>query len=204
MARSQRVTQARRAAEAAQRRDEAARRKRNRSLLTGGVIGLVVIGGLFAYAQLYNRGFAPPEGVKTYAGLEQNHVDGDVEYPQDPPVGGNHAGVWQNCGFYDQPIRKENGVHSLEHGAVWITYQEDLSADQVAVIKNLVNSDTFLLASPYPGLDSAVVATQWGVQLRLASANDPGLAQFVKVYKQGPQTPEPGAACAGGVGEPLE
>ena len=34
---------------------------------------------------------------------------------------GEHNPVWQNCGFYNKPVRDESAVHSLEHGAVWIT-----------------------------------------------------------------------------------
>jgi hypothetical protein len=47
-----------------------------------------------------------------------------------------------------------------------------------------------------------VVASAWGKQLRLEGADDPDLEQFVRAYQRGPQTPEPGAACTGGVGEP--
>ena len=35
-------------------------------------------------------------------------------------------------------------------------------------------------------------------QLALTGADDPRLEAFVKQYRQGPQTPEPGAACTGG------
>jgi hypothetical protein len=45
-----------------------------------------------------------------------------VDYPQSPPVGGPHNPIWQNCGFYSKPVRDEYAVHSMEHGAVWITY----------------------------------------------------------------------------------
>ncbi len=59
-----------------------------------------------------------------------------------------------------------------------------------------------MLASPYEGLDAPVVASAWGKQLRLEGANDPGLERFVRAYHQGPQTPEPGAACTGGTADP--
>lgn len=63
-----------------------------------------------------------PPGVKTYVGLARNHVDTPVDHPQTPPVGGPHSPVWQNCEYYDTSVPNERAVHSMEHGAVWITY----------------------------------------------------------------------------------
>ena len=141
------------------------------------------------------------EGVETFSDLTQNHVAGVVDYPQTPPVGGDHAAIWQNCGFYSTPIITEQGVHSMEHGAVWITYDPTLPADQVTVLRNLARTP-HILVSPFPGLPSPVVASAWGAQLRLSSVTDPRLDQFVDQYREGPQTPEPGAPCTGAAGDP--
>jgi hypothetical protein len=141
-------------------------------------------------------------GVQTFSNLTQNHVRGTVNYPQTPPVGGDHAPIWQNCGFYSKPIVTEQGVHSMEHGAVWITYAPDLPADQVAVLRDLAHSQTYVLVSPFPGLPAPVVASAWGAQLGLLSATDAELARFVKYYRNGPQTKEPGASCSGASGSP--
>ena len=139
-----------------------------------------------------------PEGTKTFTGLEQTHVDTPVNYPQTPPVGGPHNPQWQTCAFYDKPIMVERGVHSMEHGAVWITYSADLPADQIAVLKTLQGSGREVLVSPFAGLPSPVVASAWGKQLQLESATDPRLAEFVKYFDDGPQTPELDTPCAGG------
>jgi predicted small secreted protein len=144
---------------------------------------------------------APPAGVTSYSNLSRDHTKEPVDYPQRPPVGGPHNPIWQNCGFYSKPVRDENAVHSMEHGAVWITYAPDLPKDQVEKIKSLTQK-SYVLASPYPGLPAPLVASAWGKQLRLNSTNDPRLEQFVRAYRQGPQTPEPGAPCRGGVGSP--
>ena len=144
----------------------------------------------------------PPEGVKSYSHLSRNHVEGPIHYAQSPPVGGNHNPVWQNCGFYPKPLQNEHAVHSMEHGTVWITYRPNLPKDQVEKIKKLVESQTYMLASPYPNLPAPVVASAWGKQLKLDSANDPRLEQFVRAFREGPQAPEPGAPCTGGVGQP--
>ena len=144
-----------------------------------------------------------PEGTKTYPNLERTHVDTPVDYPQKPPVGGPHNSVWQTCAFYSLPIISEHGVHSLEHGAVWLTFQPDLPSAQVGKLKKFVKGGGGgkVLVSPFPGLPTPVVASGWGTQLQLQSADDPRLAQFVAYFADGPQTPEPGATCDGGTTE---
>ncbi|WP_233451824.1 DUF3105 domain-containing protein [Rubrobacter xylanophilus] len=172
-------------------------------LVAGGIIlALIVAFAVFAVLDS-RRGGGEIAGVRSYdVGPGNRHAQGDVDYEQTPPAGGVHSPVWQNCGFYDEPVREENAVHSLEHGAVWITYRPDLPREQVERLRELAQSQTYILVSSYPELPAPVFASAWGKQLRLDSANDERLEQFVRAYRQGPQTPEPGAACTGGVGEP--
>jgi len=85
---------------------------------------------------------------------------------------------------------------------VWITYRPGIAADQVAALTNLAENKTYLLLSPFEDLKSPVVLTAWGIQLELDDATDPRAAAFVQKYREGEQTPEPGAACDGGVGDP--
>lgn len=140
-------------------------------------------------------------GVTAYTGLTRGHRTGNITYDQTPPVGGDHNPVWQNCGIYAQPVKNENAVHSMEHGAIWITYRPDLSADQVQTLRLITAQSGYRLLSPYPGLPSAIVATAWGYQLKLDNAGDPRLLQFIQKYEQ--QGPEQGAACSGGIGQPI-
>ena len=100
-------------------------------------------------------------------------------------------------------MRDENAVHTLEHGAVWITFDPDLPQDQKDAIRSLVEGQTCILASPHPDLPTPVVASAWGKQLTLESAGSPDLERFVRAYRQGPQTQEPGATCAGGTSDTL-
>jgi len=143
-----------------------------------------------------------PAGTQSFEVTERNHVQVPVSYPQSPPVGGNHAPIVQNCGFYDTPIANENAVHSLEHGAVWITYQPDLSKEQVDSLRQLAHRQSYVLVSPYPRLSTPVVASAWGHQLHLDSADDPRLDQFLNTFRLGPQAPEREEPCTGGVGTP--
>ncbi len=184
---------------------ERARREQRRRWLTMGVGTLVIaVAVIVAAIFLIQRRNATPAiaGVETFSGLARTHASSPVTYPQIPPVGGPHSPVLQNCGYYGAPIANENAVHSLEHGAVRITYRPDLPADQLAALRKLTAGQTYVLVSPYPDLPAPVVASAWGVQLKLDTVNDPRLSQFLKVYRQGPQTQEPGAPCAGGTGVP--
>ena len=168
------------------------------------VVVLAVVGGVTAVIVHANKKTPAVAltGVVTYKNLLRNHVTTKVTYPQTPPVGGNHSPYWLNCGIYTSPVPNENAVHDLEHGAVWITYQPSLPKAQIDTLTKLATGQTYLDLSPYPGDSAPVVASAWGLQLKLQSASDPRLAEFIKKYKQGPQTPEPGAACTGGVGTP--
>jgi hypothetical protein len=152
----------------------------------------------------------PIEGEVTEEVGSANHVTGDVPDEQVvtvesdtgvlPPMGGDHDPVVQNCGFYTEPVRDENAVHSLEHGAVWITHRPDLDATEVGRLQELAAANPYLLVSPYGDLASPVVATAWGVQLQVDSVSDERLLPFLQRYLQGEQTPEPGAPCSGGTG----
>ena len=134
------------------------------------------------------------------------HADGPIDYGLKPPAGGLHAPIWWNCGFYDEPVVDENVGHDLEHGVVWISYAPDLPADQVELIHDLVRENRKTLAAPYEDLPegAAVVVTAWARQLRLDSADDPRLAEFVAQYQDSDQAPEAGAGCLGSpLGEPI-
>jgi hypothetical protein len=182
--------------QAAQREAAERRRRRNALFLRGALVVAVLGAAALAYRLYIQSHLLDAVTTASYpAGL---HLAGPIDYTESPPVGGTHNVVWQNCGIYDAPIHNEHAVHSLEHGAVWITYRPDLPPDQVQMLKSAA-SDDFMLLSPYPGLASPVVASAWNHQIRLDGAADPRLQRFIDRYKNNPDTtPEFGAPCAGG------
>lgn len=147
------------------------------------------------------------DGVETYPDKSEyhNHVaivpepDGTI-----PPAFGAHLSAWQNCGIYDQPVGLGNALHSMEHGAVWLTYAPDLSDSQVADLQDLARGHGFVLMSPYLTQTDPVVLTAWGVQLVIDSLPDDRIEQFIAYYELGPQNPEPGAPCSGAIGNPMQ
>ncbi|MFJ9584653.1 DUF3105 domain-containing protein [Streptomyces acidicola] len=200
------------------RRAERARETRNRILTIGVsviiVAGLVVGGTFLIRSQSDDSDTAGDtkaasgkfvtgeDGVKKWEGkLAQTHVTKSVKYPVEPPVGGDHNPVWQNCNgdVYDKAIKNENAVHSLEHGAVWVTYNSAASEDDVKALAEKVKQTPYTLMSPVDDQKDPLMLSAWGHQRTVTSAGDPNVGKFFETYVQGEQTPEPGAACTNGL-----
>jgi hypothetical protein len=208
-----RPTAAERQARLAAVRAEQRRSDRRRALTIGSVAGVLVLVlvGISAWvivdagrdkAAVEAEAAADIDGVEEIEGLTFNHVTTAVDYPQTPPAGGDHNAAWLNCGVYREPVPDENAVHSLEHGAVWITYDPALPADQVATLEAFADNQSYVLVTPYEGLGSNVAISAWGYQLEVDSADDDRLPVFIQKYLLNPELAEVGAPCSNGVGTP--
>jgi hypothetical protein len=140
-------------------------------------------------------------GVVVERGASRNHRQGHIDYPgKKPPSGGDHNPLPLTCGFYDQQPPDENGVHSLEHGAVWIAFDPAISPADVNVLKAFAKED-HVIVSPYAGMSAPITLVAWEHRLELQSVSDTRLKQFVEGYRNAKTAPERGAACRG-VGQP--
>lgn len=196
-----------RQAKVAELKRQQARSKRNRLIglvsgITGGVAAVTV---LIVFVVTSGSSTAPAssiDGVETFSGLTSNHVAGTVDYPQSPPVGGDHNQVWLNCGVYTEQVPSENAVHDLEHGAVWITYDPERVTGTELNALRAATPTTYAILSPFAGLDQPMTISAWGAQLGFSEADDPRVDQFITKYWQSSSAPEPGAPCTGGVDGP--
>ncbi|MGD1217761.1 MULTISPECIES: DUF3105 domain-containing protein [Streptomyces] len=201
------------------RRAERARERRNRILtITASVVvvaGLVVGGVVLVKSQSDKNDTASDsktaghfvtgkDGVKTWQGtLARNHVSQTVKYPMEPPVGGDHNQVWMNCNgdVYTKAINNMNAVHSLEHGAVWVTYNSKASDADVKALAAKVKKTPYTLMSPVDDQKDPIMLSAWGKQRTVTGASDPNVDKFFSEFVQGKQTPEPGAACTNGLSQ---
>ena len=135
----------------------------------------------------------PPAGTVTIEIGAAGHTSDAVDYGVDPPVGGFHDPQWLTCGAYSEPVRNENAIHALEHGAIWIAYQPDLDPDLIDGLRGYARRAE-VIVSPYPGLDHPVVLSAWGRQLRLDAVDDAVIDQFYRAFRDR-TAPEPGASC---------
>lgn len=189
--------------------------KRRRSKLVWWIVGataaVLVVAAIVASivfapapAPSYDRGDSDGSGIEGLETFENtaNHVDTAVDYEQTPPAGGDHNAIWLNCGVYTQPVPNENAVHSLEHGAVWVTYDPaQVSDDDIAALEAQLPS-TYTVLSPYEGMDSPIAVSAWNAQLKVDEADDERIEQFIRAYWRSTNAPEPNAACTGAYDAP--
>jgi hypothetical protein len=181
-------------------------------IAVAGVVVLIAVGiigyGVFATARgsrSWEDKAADIKGIVNYRAQKnpaidaRDHKDGTLTYVTNPPVGGAHNALWQNCmgDVYQQPIANEHAVHSLEHGAVWVTYKQGLPADQVAELQKKVEGKDYMLMSPIAGLDKNISLQAWGYQLKVDDAGDSRIDEFIKDLRVNASM-EPGAACSSG------
>jgi hypothetical protein len=191
---------------AAEMRAQRLKEERRKKVLTIAGISLAaaLVLGLLAFAIFMEIRSRNISGVEEYPVDTYVHVEtGErVDYAQSPPVGGDHWPSWQNCGVYPEPLTPEFAVHSLEHGAVWITYRPDLPQEEIDALNALYSPGDYLLVSPYEGeMDAPITASSWGRQVTAETADDENLTRFVQRYERGQDVPEPGASCSGAVAE---
>lgn len=177
---------------------------------------VLLAGGVFGYIYVYtneqtkfvvsedNKDPSENIGDVTRVSYEPGkHVKPEqrVAYDQTPAFGGPHDQVWADCSgtVYDKAVRSENMVHSLEHGAIWIAYNPDrVSGGELDKLKGKVEGQPDMMLSPYPGLDRPISLQSWGHQLKLDSADDARIDQFIKSLKRNQyQNPEPRGSCDG-------
>lgn len=201
--------EARRAVKLAAFRKQQATDKRNRiiGIVSASVGAAAVLAVLVAVVVTSSLPKTSPDaitidGLQTYRNITAGHVEGPVDYAQNPPAGGEHAPAWLNCGVYSEPVPNENAVHAQEHGAVWVTYDpEEVTGDALTTLQQSVPS-TYSVLSPIPGLQAPVIVSAWANQVELDGVDDPRLQEFVDKFWQGGDAPEAGAPCTGGIDAP--
>lgn len=173
-----------------------------------GVVAVLIIGYAFwnqrsSGSTSWQERAAGIEGIQVFDTeadwMASDHANGPLQYEVLPPVGGQHSGRWQNCSgvVYDAQIANEHAVHSLEHGAVWITYEPSLPQDQVDQLADMVEGADFTFMSPFPGLDAPISLQTWGYQLKADSASDDRIRDFIRTLRNN-AGPEAGSGTCGG------
>ncbi|MGH8928511.1 MAG: DUF3105 domain-containing protein [Acidimicrobiia bacterium] len=182
-------------AEAEARRLAAARSLRNRRLVIGAVVTVILVGALVFFATR-----PEPEAlnnVETFPDQGQAHLDPSSpapEYNSDPPTSGPHAPAAAACGIYRTAVPDINLVHDLEHGVIVIYYNPDTAGDGREALEDFVRgAGTHAIVVPREGMESPIVLTAWRHLLRLDSFDRAAIRGFYGRYAQ--FGPERGVGC---------
>lgn len=173
-------------------------------VLVGVVIALAL--GTFVFllvnAKKANKPSVGELGQVTCTGDQclRTHIkpgDPHPNYNSNPPSNGPHYPDWTACKIYDIEIVDEQAVHSLEHGAVWITYKDKTNTNLRDQLSQLVKEEggSKLILSPRAKDDSVLALASWGRVLKLESFDKQKIEDYIKLYRNGSETPEPLAAC---------
>lgn len=181
-----------------------AKRKRNKMLVWAissvgalAIVGLVVASFVFTPRPVtyeIANGSLTIENVQTF-NHETLHTEEAVVYEQTPPAGGPHSYRWLTCGTYTEPVASVNAVHSMEHGAVWMTYDPE-QVDKATIDKlTAMTPKTYAILSPFEGMDTPIAMSAWNAQLTLDAFDEKSITEFFQNYWRSNKVPEPNALC---------
>jgi hypothetical protein len=156
--------------------------------------------------------FPPPPGDAGCQSASSEHpiegalhvaVCSPVAYGTNPPSSGNHYPIWAAYKTYDLPIPRGFWVHSLEHGAMVITYNcPGGCATEVAEAQAFIDAlpadcgsgTRRLILAPDPELDVRFAASAWLHTLRANCFDRSAFQTFYNEhYNRAPE-----AICGGG------
>jgi len=120
----------------------------------------------------------------------RDHVSAgtSVEYQTNPPTSDDHLAQAENWGIYDKEIDDKAGVHSMEHGGIWISYK-DIDDESKKVLEEIGKSNSqSVIVSPRTANDNKIAIASWGRMTKLDSVDKVLIQKYIDTYKnQGPE-----------------
>ena len=121
-----------------------------------------------------------------------------IDYPTNPPSGGDHWPRWAAFTEYDDPVPHEMLVHDLEHGAIVMLHdcdgcdgdvvgafddaQDAHGIDQLCVQSGSIAR---FVVAPDPELDFPLAMAAWGATYNATCIDPPSIAAFVEEHYAG-------------------
>jgi Protein of unknown function (DUF3105) len=130
-----------------------------------------------------------------------------IDYATNPPTSGPHYPIWAVYRTYAAPVPRGYWVHSLEHGAIVISYNCTSPCDaelaELAAYLDARPADPLcappvkarIIVTPDPRLDVRFAASAWGFSLRSSCFDLSFLDPFINAHYA--RTPE--NFCSGGI-----
>ena len=184
-----------RLAEAEERRLAAARSLRNRRLMIGAGVSVLLVGAIVFFAT------RPPPvalaSVETFPDQGRLHLaatDPVPVYNSNPPTSGSHASSAAACGIYRTAPPDVNLVHNLEHGVIGVYYNPETAADARDDLESFArDAGTHVIVAPREDMENQITLTAWTHLLRLDGYDRSAIDAFYGEFAQ--RGPEVGVPC---------
>lgn len=159
------------------------------------IIAIIIIGGIaFVFTRPTKE---KPQVGEAIAEQGASHIGQGSDHPpynSNPPTSGPHWASPAECKIYTKEIPDESVLHSLEHGAVWVTYKDKDNKELISKLTDLIKGESGkLILSPRSKNDSAIAVASWGKLMKLEEFDGEQISEFISANKN--QSPEPFASC---------
>lgn len=109
-----------------------------------------------------------PEGTKV------------TSYNSNPPTSGDHWPAPAAWGFYEEVVADEQLVHNVEHGGIWISYN-DIDKETASELRTLAEKyNQAVIATPRPANDARIAVASWGRLMKLDDFSKARIEDFIK------------------------
>lgn len=130
--------------------------------------------------------------ISDFPSQGQAHIaEGEAHppYNSNPPTSGWHYTVPAAWGVYRQAIPDETVVHNLEHGGIWLSYQDAHDEQTIQALEAIVKGfPDHMLLTWRPANEQPIAVAAWGHVLKLETLNKAAILDFItRYYRQGPE-----------------
>jgi hypothetical protein len=131
----------------------------------------------------------------SYSNLGQEHIAvgaAHSAYNSNPPTSGPHYVQPAKWGVYRYELPDEQLVHNLEHGGIWISYNQMVASGTIEKIETLAAQyPDKIIVEPRAKDDSPIMLVSWTRLLSLTEFDENTILNFIKLNKN--RSPEPNA-----------
>lgn len=136
-------------------------------------------------AQDNKPGVAVPDQGRGHIGVGVEHEP----YNSSPPTSGPHYEQWAKWGVYEEKLPDEQLVHNLEHGGIWISYQDKDNPELFEKLKDIAEDYSVKVILTYrPENDAPIVLAAWTRLLKLETFDEKQIKSFIRAFiNKGPE-----------------
>ncbi|WEL23098.1 DUF3105 domain-containing protein [Candidatus Nanohalovita haloferacivicina] len=124
--------------------------------------------------------------------MGRNHISTGEQvnnYNSNPPTSGPHYQRPAETGFYSKKLPDERLVHNIEHGQIWISYNNITSETRKQLEQLAQNYPKAVIVTKRPENNAKIAVASWGRLMELNSYDKQKVVKYIKAYIN--KSPEP-------------